>query len=260
MRLQEKISIHFTELTKTDRKITGQLIEKPEILIQHSVQEAANLLEVSPAAIMRVAKKLKYRGLAEFKQSLEIYQSEMQNKEEKNETHNFSKSVISGFKSQLDAIEKSVSEKDLEKIVDLVKKAKVTRALGIGSSGLSAEQFVYSLLYQDHYMEAVTSRTKIFYLSRILTADDVLIIFSVSGNSEAYSEIIERSQKTGAKLVFITMNHDKKLKEAAEVVVVLPSNITDFSVSHHLQQLDNRFAFYIFSSMLAAYIDNGEFD
>ena len=242
MRLQEKISIHFTELTKTDRKITGQLIEKPEILIQHSVQEAANLLEVSPAAIMRVAKKLKYRGLAEFKQSLEIYQSEMQNKEEKNETHNFSKSVISGFKSQLDAIEKSVSEK------------------GIGSSGLSAEQFVYSLLYQDHYMEAVTSRTKIFYLSRILTADDVLIIFSVSGNSEAYSEIIERSQKTGAKLVFITMNHDKKLKEAAEVVVVLPSNITDFSVSHHLQQLDNRFAFYIFSSMLAAYIDNGELD
>lgn len=258
MKLEEKISIHFTELTKTDRKITEQLIKKPEILIDRSVQDAAIDLGVSPAAIMRVIKKLQYKGVPAFKQSLEKYQAEMQHTQDKKESNSFSKNVLSNLKKQLDLLEKSIQEEDLRKIIILIQEAQTTRALGIGSSGLSAEQFVYALLYQDRYMEAVTSRTKIFYLSRTLTQNDVLIIFTVSGNLEAYDEIIEASKKKGAKLIFVTMNHDKNLRDIGEVVIVLPSSIIDFSTSHHMQQLDNRFAFNVFATILAAWIDEAD--
>lgn len=46
--------------------------------------------------------------------------------------------------------------------------AKDLKILGIGSSGLNAEQMVYNLLYQDCYTESVTSKTKMYYLSRSL--------------------------------------------------------------------------------------------
>lgn len=82
----------------------------------------------------------------------------------------------------------------------MIREAKTTRVLGIGSSGLAAEQFVYSLLYQDKYVEAITSRTKIFYLSRVLDQDTLLIIFTVSGNTDLYEEILSKPRKLGQRL------------------------------------------------------------
>jgi RpiR family carbohydrate utilization transcriptional regulator len=255
MSFKERVSIHYTELTKTDRKITGELMRKPEVLINRAIQEAAKDLEVSPSAIMRVVKKLRYRGLPDLKNSLENYKNEKTELVESTKEKILSESIIDDYKERLNLISSCLSEKQLANIAQLIQGAKTTRVLGIGSSGLAAEQFVYSLLYQDKYVEAITSRTKIFYLSRVLDEDTLLIIFTVSGNAELYEEIFEQAQETGAKIVLITMNRNSKFKKLATEVVLLPSNVTDFSKTD-IYQLDNRFAFIVLSEILAAYYLN----
>ncbi|EKF52040.1 MurR/RpiR family transcriptional regulator [Lactococcus garvieae] len=255
MSFKERVSIHYTELTKTDRKITGELMRKPEVLINRAIQEAAKDLEVSPSAIMRVVKKLRYRGLPDLKNSLENYKNEKTELVESTKEKILSESIIDDYKERLNLISTCLSEKQLANIAQLIQGAKTTRVLGIGSSGLAAEQFVYSLLYQDKYVEAITSRTKIFYLSRVLDEDTLLIIFTVSGNAELYEEIFEQAKETGAKIVLITMNRNSKFKKLATEVVLLPSNVTDFSKTD-IYQLDNRFAFIVLSEILAAYYLN----
>ncbi len=255
MSFKERVSIHYTELTKTDRKITGELMRKPEVLINRAIQEAAKDLEVSPSAIMRVVKKLRYRGLPDLKNSLENYKNEKTELVESTKEKILSESIIDDYKERLNLISSCLSEKQLANIAQLIQGAKTTRVLGIGSSGLAAEQFVYSLLYQDKYVEAITSRTKIFYLSRVLDEDTLLIIFTVSGNAELYEEIFEQAKETGAKIVLITMNRNSKFKKLATEVVLLPSNVTDFSKTD-IYQLDNRFAFIVLSEILAAYYLN----
>ncbi len=255
MSFKERVSIHYTELTKTDRKITGELMRKPEVLINRAIQEAAKDLEVSPSAIMRVVKKLRYRGLPDLKNSLENYKNEKTELVESTKEKILSESIIDDYKERLNLISSCLSEKQLANIAQLIQGAKTTRVLGIGSSGLAAEQFVYSLLYQDKYVEAITSRTKIFYLSRVLDEDTLLIIFTVSGNAELYEEIFEQAQETGAKIVLITMNRNSKFKKLATEVVLLPSNVTDFSKTD-IYQLGNRFAFIVLSEILAAYYLN----
>lgn len=252
MSFKERVSIHYTELTKTDRKITGELMRKPEVLIDRSIQEAAKDLEVSPSAIIRVVKKLQYRGLPDLKNALERYMSEKTELVQSSREELLSESIIGEYKQHLNLIRSCLSEKQLTIIAQMIREAKTTRVLGIGSSGLAAEQFVYSLLYQDKYVEAITSRTKIFYLSRVLDQDTLLIIFTVSGNTDLYEEIFEQAKETGAKIVLITMNRNSKFKQTSTEVLLLPSNLTDFS-KPDIYQLDNRFAFIVLSEILAAY-------
>lgn len=257
MNIKERISIHFTRLTKTDRKITSQLLIKPEILIDQSIQAAAVALDVSPAAIMRVVKKLEYRGLAEFKLALEDIngQEELTDAPVKKQIIS---EVIDSYRQTLSVVEEILDEAQLQRIVQWLASYPRVRILGLGSSGLAAEQFVYSLLYQDEYVESITSRTKIYYLARAITADTFLMIYTVSGNIEFYQDILEQAQEKGAKVVLVTMNHDEILKQLADEVVLLPSNITNFSNKNGLIQLDNRYSFYIFSEILATYFESGE--
>lgn len=255
MNIKERISIYFTKLTKTDRKITSQLLIKPEILIEQSIQAAAVTLDVSPAAIMRVVKKLEYRGLAEFKLALEEISNEAEPEANPVKKRIIS-DVIDSYHHTLSVLEEVLDEEQLLRIGRWLSSYSRVRILGLGSSGLAAEQFVYSLLYQDEYVESITSRTKIYYLARAVTADTFLMIYTVSGNIEFYQDVLEQAQKKGAKVVLVTMNHDQALKKFADEVVLLPSNITNFSNKNGLIQLDNRYSFYVFSEILASYFES----
>ncbi|SJZ48253.1 transcriptional regulator, RpiR family [Pilibacter termitis] len=254
MTLKENISIHFTELTKTDKKITSGLMKSPDILIDRAIQDAAVDLEVSPSAIMRAVKKLGYKGLADFKNALEEYKEDLSdNKKEVQETPLY-QTVIESYQSNLLAISECIGEEQLKNIVELVKNSSTTRVLGIGSSGLSAEHLVYSLLYQGRYIEAVTSRTKIFYLGKSIQKNELSIIYTVSGNLSLYKELLQESKNVGAKVIIFTMSHDERLAKYADELVILPLNLADFSRENHLSQLDNRFAFLVFSEILSKYI------
>lgn len=43
MKLQEKISIHYTSLTNTERKICTVILDDPTVVSEHSIIDAATL-------------------------------------------------------------------------------------------------------------------------------------------------------------------------------------------------------------------------
>ncbi|AND80379.1 MurR/RpiR family transcriptional regulator [Streptococcus pantholopis] len=253
MNFKERISIQFTNLTKTDKKITNILLKHPEYLIEHSAQEAAELMETSPAALVRLAKKIGHKGLADFKISLEDYAKHEPREDVYLEKPLLTK-VIDNYRKNLHLLEMQLDEEQLERIAEILAKAPQIKILGIGSSGLVAEHMVYFLLYQDKYTESVTSKTKMYYLSRSLTAEDVLLIYSVSGNKD-YEELFAAVKEAGAQLIVVTMNDHADIKKIAAEFVLLPSNLTNLgSSSGEIYQLDNRSLFLVFSEILAAYI------
>lgn len=79
MKLQEKISIYYTSLTNTERKICTVILDDPTVVSEHSIIEAAELCSTSKSAMLRFAKKLGYTGYSEFKYAV----SESFTKEEK---------------------------------------------------------------------------------------------------------------------------------------------------------------------------------
>ncbi len=71
MNLKERISIYYTSLTTTEKRIYTQIMDNPHIIIDHSIIEAGELCHTSKSAMLRFAKKLGYRGYSEFKYAIE---------------------------------------------------------------------------------------------------------------------------------------------------------------------------------------------
>ncbi|MDR2465427.1 MAG: MurR/RpiR family transcriptional regulator [Streptococcaceae bacterium] len=256
MSFRENISIHFTELTKTDKKITSALLNNPSILIDRSVQEASEEMSTSPAAIMRVVKKLGYKGLANLKIDLEEY-SEGTNNSLEHKNQGGIAPIFENYRFYLDGMEKQLDLAQLERVVKIIRSCKKFRVGGIGSSALSAELFAYSLHYRDVFVDTITSQTKFFYLSRALEEDEVLLLFSVSGNLNFFKPLYKKKREVGAKIILVTMNHNTKLDFYVDEKIILPSTSTDFSEKDNISQLENRFGFLIFSEILSNLYFNG---
>jgi len=253
MNLKENLSIYFTEMTKTDRKITAELMKNPKLLLEYSIHEAAAKMDVSPAAITRMAKTVGYVGLKDFKKALAEYEKTYLEESAVHEDLSLSATIVNSYHERLDTIARSISDEQIDRVIELMNNARTTKMLGIGSSGLYAEQLVYLLYYQHRYFEAVTSQTKIFYLTQDLVKDDLVIIYSVSVTPEQYDKFLVHCKEAGTKVVIITMNGSPKLKRKCDELIVLPIVLTDFS-ENQVQQLDNRFAFHIFNEILAMHI------
>ena len=69
-RLHAAIHAHREVLTPTERRIAAYFLEQANSLVLLSVQELSGQLHVGPASIVRVVKKLGYRGLADLKRDI----------------------------------------------------------------------------------------------------------------------------------------------------------------------------------------------
>lgn len=254
MDFKERISVNFTNLTKTDKKIYNCLLEHPDYLINHNVQDAAQLLETSPAALVRLAKKIGYKGLPDLKIGLEE-SSQKKQKEPKGQSKKIMSKVLNNYRDNIALLESQLDEGQLHRIAKKLASSDLIKVLGIGSSGLSAEQLVYSLLYQDKYTESITSKTKMYYLSRTLTKEHVLLFYTVTGNKD-FEELFEAAKAVGCQVIIVTMVDSPYIRQYATELVILPSNVMQLrNPSGDFYQLDNRSLFLILSEILAAYVN-----
>jgi DNA-binding MurR/RpiR family transcriptional regulator len=219
------------------------------------VQQAADEIGVSPAAIIRYVKKIGYRGFPEFVLAMETYSAELQTAKD-NEGDTLFGKVVGTYMNTLERTQSLDFDKNLAEVAELIVKTDHVKSIGIGSSGLPAEQLVYSLYLQDLFIESVTTNTKIFYLTEILDKSYLIIIYSMSGNDEFYDELMTNAKKVGAKTIVVTMNPDSKLGERATKQFLLPNGETEISDTGSLYQVDNRLVFFVFSEALAYYVRN----
>lgn len=56
MNFKEKISIFYTDLTTTEKRICTNILKNPKIITEHSIVEAGNLCNTSKSAMLRFAK------------------------------------------------------------------------------------------------------------------------------------------------------------------------------------------------------------
>lgn len=251
MKLDERLAIHFTNLTTTDKKICRQLMQSPEIALAHPVQEIANQLNVAPSSIVRMCKKLGYRGLTEFKLDLENYQLSQDTVNNESLTQSTFKQINLSLIDYLNLLNHSDLQDDLSQIKKWIKDYRYTKAIGIGNSGLVAEQLVYSLYTQNIFTEAIRDQTKLNYLSESLDENFLFIIFSVSGNKKNFETFVKNATKNNSRVVLITMNSSVGYEKYLSKKIVLPSNLTQIPSDDSLIQLDNRIFLFLIAEILA---------
>jgi DNA-binding MurR/RpiR family transcriptional regulator len=184
-----------------------------------------------------------------------LFRSELNSEQNAEEDTLFGKVIVT-YMNSLERTRSLDIDGDLVEVAKLITETPHVKSVGIGSSGLPAEQLVYSLYLQEQFIESVTTNTKIFYLTGIIDETYLIIIYSMSGNDEFYDELITNANNVGAKSIVVTMNPDSKLGERATYQFLLPNGETEISNTGSLYQVDNRLVFFVFSEALAYYVKN----
>lgn len=224
-----KIKEIYNELNATETKIADYLLENIDEVFNLSIQELAKASDSSQAAWVRFCKLLGYSGLREFKKSY-IRQGMMKAKNE-NEEEEELYSDIKGYSSVENIIEnvsllaaKAITDtqqilnpESVKEAIDMISSANRMVFLGVGASGLVAQDAAYkfgrigknSTAMADFHMQ-ITSLS-------LLDEKDVAIIISYSGKTKEMIECMEIAKEVGCKVICITKYGKSELGMQADI-------------------------------------------
>lgn len=217
------------QATEVEKPVIRYILDNPREVISTDIHKLARLGFCSAATIVRICKKNGISGYKDLKLAL---------MNELNFNDNLIKDSVKAknatgapeivneiFNENIKAINNTYNLIDYEvvdKVINLMKKAKVIRLFAIGASYLVAKDLQqkferinkFSVLYEDTHLQIVNSNNA--------TKDDLAIIISYSGETKELTSMAKNIKSNGCKIVSITQYSNNKLMSMADYNLFVP--------------------------------------
>ncbi len=216
MRYQVLIKSYLPNLTKAEKIVAKYTIENSEKILYQTLREVATSTNVGEATVLRFCNKIGCTKFAELKLMLAKDSKE----EETSTSDNLLDKVSCNLKTIIENSRLILSEKNINKTIDLVKKSERLYFYGVGSSGISAKEAevifnrigVHSLAVMDAHFQTI-------YASN-MNKKDVIIAFSISGNTKDIYDSLLTAKKSGAKLIVITNYIESPIAKLSDIILL----------------------------------------
>jgi len=233
--------------SKSDRQIIEYIRNNAEKIIYMSISEVAKESSTGEATVTRFAKKMGFSGFQDFKVTLaqeislknsnSIINNEITNNEDVLETAN------KLLKNNINVLERTVDKlntNSIYKCADLIRNCKKAYFMGIGYSGIVAQDSNYkfmriginSMYYQDTHT--------MIMMSALASENEVVFAISHSGETEEIIKAINIAKGNGAKVIVITEKENSTLAKLSDINLSYVSSETLFesgAVSSKLAQI-----------------------
>lgn len=196
----DKISLMESYATKQERAIID-FIRNNSIkeMIMLSITEFSEKAKVGDATMLRFCRKLGLKGYSEFRFLLSQNVNNTENVNG-NEADRILDNMILALKSTYDLLDYD----QIEKAANLVLQAKNIYAFGSGNSGLAAQEFRNKVLrYGLNVINFSDSHFQLISTS-IMNEKDVVVLFSVSGQTKDMINISKMAARQGVSLIVVT--------------------------------------------------------
>src|SRR5699024_4061313 len=160
-----------------------------------NITELANILNTSPATITRFCKKIDCANFAEMKINLvdESTQESIVNKD------TIFDAIHTYYTTVMDNTNKLVNPQDIKETIEAIIYAKKIYIYGVGSSGLTALEFMQRLIRMGFNVSCFTDTHMMLISQTLLTPDDLVIGISSSGQTVEIVNMLAIAKKVGAK-------------------------------------------------------------
>lgn len=223
-----KIKEANASFTTTEKRIAEYILQYPEKATQISAQELAKESDTSPAAWIRFAKKLGYKGLMAMKVDL------AKDDKESDELFHVLIEKDDSIETMLRKVQK-ISQKTMQQTYKLLNSSSLTDAInyilqasniyliGIGGSGVVCTDMMHKL--SRIHRSVIYHEDAHVLLARIahMKEDDVLIAISYSGETHLVNAAVRHAKKLHAPVIAITQYNVKStLAKEADVKLFTP--------------------------------------
>lgn len=213
----DQIQLRYQTLSKTEKKIADYVVKHNKDLLNIHISELANQINVSVAAITRFCKKIGAASFVEFKILLRGAV------EQARETHDAINGVNQIYESVIKSTNSLTNIDKYKKACEWIINANKIHIYGIGSSGLSAEEFNLRLSRMGFFVDKHTDSHAMIIASSILTSEDIVIAISSSGKTKEIIDGIDIAKRKGAKVISITSYSETPLAKNSDLMLYTSS-------------------------------------
>lgn len=231
MNFFDRLRIKYDTLTKTGKKIADFLFKDAMTFARMTAVDIGRGSGTSPAAVIRFCRQMECDSLEQLK--MEIVRDISPATKEKVLNPIFlntdnTEQIVDKFFNYVDLTNKKVYQMLdvalIEQTVDLMDRAKMIYLFGINASSLPAYDLEHKLnrvnipcvYHLDPHMN--------LEFSVGMTADDLAIAISYSGETKEILLSAEKAIEKGAKLVAITQKNNNSLARMADILLAVPSD------------------------------------
>lgn len=235
MDIFSQIQSIYPGFTKSEKKVASFILSEKQGITNLTLMDIALGAGVSEASVLRFCNKLGIKKLIDLKIQI-AKDAEIPEEEETNIYQKLKKDFT-------DIIEHTASLVDGQKVrqaVDYIEQADRVYFYGVAASGLCAQ------IAEDNFIRIgkdahakVDSHFQIM-TSATMTPKDVVIVFSLSGNTKDTCESTFIARENGAKIIAITSYKTSQLAKIADVVLLTSAEeniINGGRIVAHISQL-----------------------
>ena len=208
--IMDIISSNDISLSKSEESILNTLKLHSYDITSFDISDFAKTFFVSNATVTRFSQKLGFSGYQELRYAIS----------ESKEVSIYKSQDI--YLSMINSIEE-LPERNIKLIKNLNSFSKIA-IIGIGSSGLCANEFVYKLRELDLFTSDYAKEPySINLLTKNLSYNDLLIAISLSGENHTILEGVNNAIDKGSPVFSITRNCDSSLGKISDYIMPTPA-------------------------------------
>ncbi|WP_300276177.1 MurR/RpiR family transcriptional regulator [Peptacetobacter sp.] len=210
--------------TKSDKILIEYIKNNIEDVFYKSISQISKESGIGEATITRFSKKMGYSGLQDFKVTLAREISSHKNRKIINRSIENDEEVMESarklFNSNIRILENTfniIDGDDIEKATDLIINAKKIFFMGIGYSGMTAEDSNYKFTRIGFNCMALDSSHNMIMMASIMNEEDVVVAISHSGETDEMIKAVNIAKSNGASIISVTENKNSRLKDISDI-------------------------------------------
>lgn len=210
--------------TKSDKVLIEYIKENIEDVFYKSISQIAKESGIGEATITRFSKKMGYSGLQDFKVTLAREISGLKNRTIINRSIENDEGVMESarklFNSNIRILENTfniIDGNDIEKATDMIINAKKVFFIGIGYSGMTAEDSNYKFSRIGFNCMSLDSSHNMIMMASLMDEDDVIVAISHSGETDEIIKTVNIAKSNGASVISVTEDKSSRLRDVSDV-------------------------------------------
>ncbi|CZR97628.1 MULTISPECIES: MurR/RpiR family transcriptional regulator [unclassified Clostridioides] len=224
MSILEQLESPTFKVTKSDKLLITYIKENIEDVFYKPISQIAKESNIGEATITRFVKKMNFSGLQDFKVTLaqeistmnkkNIINKNIQNDEPALDT---AKKLLNSNVTTLENTVEIINSTDVHNCARLIINAKKIYFIGIGYSGIIAQDSNYKFMRIGLNCVSFDSSHTMIMMSSIMEEGDLIVAISHSGETEEIIKTVKLARDNNAKIISITENKNSELKDISDV-------------------------------------------
>lgn len=235
--LKRKIKALGNSLTTIEQQIAEYLINSDDTIGKMTLDELATHINVSKSSIFQFIKKLGFEGYQDFKMSVVRNISEIRNDnflsnyhdiDQQDTTYDIAMKVLNSNVQALLDLRYSISQEQLDHILEIINKSTTLHFFGLGGSSVVAYDSYHKFMRSKHHVNYIQDYHMQLSYTTKMGKNDCVFIFSHSGMTRESNILAEEVKRNKAKLIVLSGINQSNLAQLADETVIITTEESDF--------------------------------